>query len=30
MFIAMNNFKVVAGKEGEFEETWRGRFGRGD
>jgi heme-degrading monooxygenase HmoA len=25
MFIAMNNFKVVAGKEPEFEATWRGR-----
>ena len=25
MFIAMNNFKVVAGKGAEFEEIWRGR-----
>ena len=25
MFIAMNRFKVVAGKETDFEEIWRGR-----
>jgi heme-degrading monooxygenase HmoA len=25
MFVAMNNFKVVAGKEGEFEEVWKNR-----
>ena len=25
MFVAMNNFKVVAGKESEFEEVWRSR-----
>lgn len=25
MFIAMNNFKVVAGKEQEFEEVWKNR-----
>jgi len=25
MFIAMNNFKVAAGKEEEFERTWRER-----
>ena len=25
MFIAMNNFKVVAGKEGDFEQVWKTR-----
>ena len=25
MYIAMNNFKVVEGKEEEFEQTWRER-----
>jgi heme-degrading monooxygenase HmoA len=25
MFIAMNNFQVVAGKEGEFEQVWKTR-----
>ena len=25
MFIAMNNFKVVEGREQEFEETWKQR-----
>lgn len=25
MFIAMNNFKVAAGKEGDFEQAWRTR-----
>lgn len=25
MFIAMNNFKVVEGKESEFEDIWRSR-----
>ena len=25
MYIATNNFKVVAGKESEFEEIWRNR-----
>lgn len=25
MFVAMNNFKVVAGKEQEFEEIWKNR-----
>lgn len=25
MFIAMNNFKVVSGKEGEFETIWKER-----
>ncbi len=25
MFIAMNNFKVVTGKEPDFEEVWRSR-----
>jgi heme-degrading monooxygenase HmoA len=25
MFIAMNRFKVVAGKEDDFEKIWRGR-----
>jgi len=25
MFIAMNNFKVAAGKEADFERTWRER-----
>jgi heme-degrading monooxygenase HmoA len=25
MFIAMNNFKVAAGKGGEFEEIWKKR-----
>jgi heme-degrading monooxygenase HmoA len=25
MFIAMNRFRVVAGKEDDFEEIWRGR-----
>ena len=25
MFVAMNNFKVVAGKESEFEEVWKNR-----
>lgn len=25
MYVAMNNFKVVEGKEGEFESTWKER-----
>jgi heme-degrading monooxygenase HmoA len=25
MFVAMNRFKVAAGKEGEFERIWQGR-----
>jgi heme-degrading monooxygenase HmoA len=25
MFIAMNRFRVVAGKEDDFEQIWRGR-----
>ena len=25
MYIAMNRFKVVAGKEDDFEQIWRGR-----
>jgi heme-degrading monooxygenase HmoA len=25
MFVAMNRFKVAAGKEAEFEQIWRGR-----
>ena len=25
MFVAMNNFKVAAGKEGDFERIWRER-----
>jgi heme-degrading monooxygenase HmoA len=25
MFIAMNNFSVTAGKEGDFENTWKSR-----
>ncbi len=25
MFIAMNNFRVVSGREGDFETTWRTR-----
>lgn len=25
MFIAMNNFRVKAGRQGEFEERWRAR-----
>jgi heme-degrading monooxygenase HmoA len=25
MFIAMNNFKVVEGKESEFEQIWKSR-----
>jgi len=25
MFIAMNRFKVVGGKEADFEEIWQGR-----
>jgi heme-degrading monooxygenase HmoA len=25
MFIAMNRFKVVAGRESDFEESWRSR-----
>jgi heme-degrading monooxygenase HmoA len=25
MFIAMNRFRVVAGKEEDFEQVWRGR-----
>ena len=25
MFIAMNNFKIVPGKEQEFEEVWKNR-----
>ncbi len=25
MFIAMNNFKIVPGKEREFEEVWKNR-----
>ena len=25
MFIAMNRFKIVSGKEQDFEEIWRGR-----
>lgn len=25
MFVAMNNFKVVEGKESEFEDIWRSR-----
>lgn len=25
MFVAMNNFKVVEGKESEFEEIWKSR-----
>jgi heme-degrading monooxygenase HmoA len=25
MFVAMNNFKVVPGKEQEFEEVWKNR-----
>lgn len=25
MFVAMNNFKVVEGKEPEFEEIWKSR-----
>jgi heme-degrading monooxygenase HmoA len=25
MFIAMNRFRVVSGKESDFEEIWRGR-----
>lgn len=30
MFIAMNRFRVVKGREAEFEEVWRGRSGRLD
>lgn len=30
MFIAMNRFRVVKGREAEFEEVWRGRAGRLD
>ena len=25
MFIAMNQFKIIAGKENEFEEVWKSR-----
>ena len=25
MFVAMNNFRVAEGREGEFEKTWRER-----
>ena len=25
MFIAMNRFKVLGGKEGDFEQIWQGR-----
>lgn len=25
MFIAMNNFKIAAGREGDFEAQWRSR-----
>ena len=25
MFVAMNRFTIVPGKEGEFEEVWKGR-----
>ncbi len=25
MFIAMNNFKIAKGREGDFEEQWRNR-----
>ncbi|MAS42955.1 MAG: antibiotic biosynthesis monooxygenase [Rhodobacteraceae bacterium] len=28
MFVAMNRFKVVKGKEAEFEAVWRGRDSR--
>ncbi|MEM9013328.1 MAG: antibiotic biosynthesis monooxygenase [Pseudomonadota bacterium] len=28
MFIAMNRFRVVKGKESDFEEVWRGRDSR--
>lgn len=28
MFIAMNRFKVIKGKEADFEEIWKGRDSR--